>query len=169
MKVLIVDGDALSRERLRSALSTSDDVEVVGECDSGEEAVWLVQDLGPDVVVMDIGLPGINGTEATRQMLALAPDTKIILFTVEMPRAPLSDALEARASAFPALSRHEAEVIEMPGNASPEEIERSVDMARRILVQTQLQRPKDDRLRVLEIEPASSQAIDRYSHSREPT
>jgi two-component system, NarL family, response regulator DegU len=100
MKVMIVDDHPVTRDGLRSALSTSDEVEVVGEAASGEEAVRLVKELEPEVVFMDVRLPGITGIEATKQVLSLAPDTKIILFTVEESRAALADAMRAGVSGY---------------------------------------------------------------------
>jgi len=100
MKVLIVDGDAASRDWLRSALSTSDQVEIVGEAASGEEAVRLVEELAPEIVFMDVRLPGITGIEAAKQVLSQAPDTKIILFTVDESRAALADATRAGVSGY---------------------------------------------------------------------
>ena len=100
MKVLIVDDHPVTRDGLRSALSTSDEVEVVGEAASGEEAVRLVKELCPEVVFMDVRLPGITGIEATKQVLSFAPDTKIILFTVEESRAAQADAMRAGVSGY---------------------------------------------------------------------
>jgi two-component system, NarL family, response regulator DegU len=100
MKVLIVDDHPVTRDGLRSALSTSDEVEVVGEAATGEEAVRLVKELCPEVVFMDVRLPGITGIEATKQVLSFAPDTKIILFTVEESRAALADAMRAGVSGY---------------------------------------------------------------------
>jgi DNA-binding NarL/FixJ family response regulator len=100
MKVLIVDDHPVTRDGLRSALSTSDEVEIVGEAGSGEEAVLLVKELAPEVVFMDVRLPGITGIEATKQLLSFAPETKVILFTVEESRAALGDAMRAGVSGY---------------------------------------------------------------------
>jgi DNA-binding NarL/FixJ family response regulator len=100
MKVLIVDDHPVTRDGLRSALSSSDEVEILGEAASGEEAIQLVKELGPEVIFMDVRLPGITGIEATKQVLSFAPDTKIILFTVEESRAALADAMRAGVSGY---------------------------------------------------------------------
>jgi len=100
MKVLIVDDHPVTRDGLRSALTTSDEVEIVGEAGSGEEAVQAVKELAPEVVFMDVRMPGISGIEATRQIMAIAPDTKVILFTVEESRAALADAMRAGVSGY---------------------------------------------------------------------
>jgi DNA-binding NarL/FixJ family response regulator len=100
MKVLIVDDHPVTRDGLRSALSTSDEVEVVGEAGSGEEAVQLVKELEPEVVFMDVRLPGISGIDASRQVTSFSPDTKIILFTVEESRTALAEAIRAGVSGY---------------------------------------------------------------------
>jgi len=100
MRVLIVDDHPVTRDGLRSALTTSTEVEVVGEAKSGEEAVQAVKELSPEVVFMDVRMPGISGIEATRQIIAIAPETKVILFTVEESRAALADAMRAGVSGY---------------------------------------------------------------------
>jgi DNA-binding NarL/FixJ family response regulator len=112
MKVLIVDDHPVTRDGLRSALSTSDEVEIVGEAASGEEAVRLVKDLTPEVVFMDVRLPGITGIEATKQLLSFAPETKVILFTVEESRAALGDAMRAGVSGYLLKDVSAAELIQ---------------------------------------------------------
>ena len=112
MKVLIVDDHPVTRDGLRSALSTSDEVEIVGEAASGEEAVQLVKELAPEVVFMDVRLPGITGIEATKQVLGFAPDTKIILFTVEESRSALADAMRAGVSGYLLKDVSAAELIQ---------------------------------------------------------
>jgi two-component system response regulator DegU len=112
MKVLIVDDHPVTRDGLRSALSTSDEVEIVGEAASGEEAVQLVKELAPEVVFMDVRLPGITGIEATKQVLSFSPETKIILFTVEESRAALADAMRAGVSGYLLKDVSAAELIQ---------------------------------------------------------
>jgi DNA-binding NarL/FixJ family response regulator len=112
MKVLIVDDHPVTRDGLRSALSTSDEVEIVGEATTGEEAVLLVKELAPEVVFMDVRLPGITGIEATKQVLSFAPDTKIILFTVEESRSALADAMRAGVSGYLLKDVSAAELIQ---------------------------------------------------------
>jgi two-component system response regulator DegU len=112
MKVLIVDDHPVTRDGLRSALSTSDEVEIVGEAATGEEAIQLVNELAPEVVFMDVRLPGITGIEATKQVLGFAPDTKIILFTVEESRSALADAMRAGVSGYLLKDVSAAELIQ---------------------------------------------------------
>ena len=79
--VLIADDHPLVREALHRALEGEEDMEVVAEAADGEEAVKLVSELKPNVVVMDIVMPRLNGIEATRKIKEIAPDTAILILT----------------------------------------------------------------------------------------
>ena len=81
ISILIVDDHEVVRNGIRAYLSTLPDFQVVGEADSGEEAIKLVTELIPDVVLMDIRLPGEGGIEATRQVTARFPDSKVVMLT----------------------------------------------------------------------------------------
>ncbi|TMK84153.1 MAG: response regulator transcription factor [Actinobacteria bacterium] len=100
MRVLIVDDHPVTRDGLRSALSSSGEVEIVGEAGSGEEAIQLVAEAKPDVVFMDVRLPGMSGIEATRHILECAPEARVIVFTVEESRTALADAMRAGVSGY---------------------------------------------------------------------
>ncbi|HEX2089216.1 MAG TPA: response regulator transcription factor [Actinomycetota bacterium] len=100
MKILIVDDHPVTRQGLRSALGSSKEVEVVGEAASGDEAVEAVKQLQPHVVFMDVRMPGMSGIEATKEIREAAPDTKVILFTVEESRAAIADAIRAGVSGY---------------------------------------------------------------------
>lgn len=81
IKVLVVDDHDLVRSGIARLLSDTKDMQVVGEASSGEEAVQMVRSLNPDVVLMDIRMPGIGGLEATRKVVRLDPDVKVIAVT----------------------------------------------------------------------------------------
>jgi DNA-binding NarL/FixJ family response regulator len=100
LRVLIVDDHPVTRDGLRAALGTADDVQVVGEATTGDEAVKAVADLGPDVVFMDVRMPGMSGIEATRVIRQEHPDTKVILFTIDESRASISEAIQAGVSGY---------------------------------------------------------------------
>jgi two-component system invasion response regulator UvrY len=82
IKVLLVDDHELVRTGIRRILEEAGDMEVVGEAGDGDEAIRVVRKLAPDVVLMDVNMPGMGGIEATRRLLRLAPSTKVIAVTV---------------------------------------------------------------------------------------
>jgi len=80
-RILLVDDHSLFRTGMKSILETQDDMEVVGEADTGEAAVEQVRKSPPDVVLMDVHMPGIGGIEATRRILRAEPGVKVIALT----------------------------------------------------------------------------------------
>jgi DNA-binding NarL/FixJ family response regulator len=81
VKIAIVDDHRAIRKTLRTGIETNTDWEICGEAENGEAAVALVQATKPDLVVLDLSMPGLNGIEAARQVRAIAPATGVILFT----------------------------------------------------------------------------------------
>src|SRR5438874_5669317 len=81
IKVLLADDHAVVREGLRALLDATPDIKVVGEADNGRLAVQLAQKLQPDVVVMDVVMPQLNGVEATRQILRDVPSAKVLVLS----------------------------------------------------------------------------------------
>jgi len=82
IRVLLVDDHELVRTGFRHILAGSDEVEVVGEAKSGEEALAAVMSTNPDLVLMDVNMPGIGGIEATRKIRRLYPSVQIIVLTI---------------------------------------------------------------------------------------
>jgi DNA-binding NarL/FixJ family response regulator len=99
MRLLIADDHALFRASLRALLEARGH-EVVGDTGSGEQAVELATSLSPDVVLMDLSMPGIGGIEATRQLLAAQPGTKVVVLTGSDDDADLFQALEVGAQGY---------------------------------------------------------------------
>lgn len=100
MSVLVVDDQAPFRLAARSVLRRAENFELVGEAATGEEAVTMVSELHPALVLMDINMPGINGIEATRQIMAIAPETVIFLCsTYQLSDLP-PDAITSGARAY---------------------------------------------------------------------
>mgnify|MGYP000221108791 CR=1 FL=1 len=100
IKVLVVDDHAVVREGVRMVLETDPDLKVVGEAGSGEEAIERARELSPDVVVMDIGMPGLSGFEATRRIRAAQPEVKVLALTVHDSEAYLFQMLQAGAVGY---------------------------------------------------------------------
>ncbi len=100
MRVLLVDDHALVRSGLRAVLATTDDCEVVGEAATGEEAVALTPGLRPDVVVMDLSMPGAGGVEATRGVRAASPTTRVLVLTTFSDDDRVRAALAAGATGY---------------------------------------------------------------------
>ena len=101
IRALIVDDHPVTREGLRTALELSDEiVVVVGEAATGEEAVARARELTPDVVFMDVRMPGMDGIEATRRIRSAAPTTKVILITIDESRGAISEAIQAGVSGY---------------------------------------------------------------------
>jgi len=101
IRALIVDDHPVTREGLRTALELSDEiVVVVGEAATGEEAVEQARELTPDVVFMDVRMPGMDGIEATRRIRQAAPATKVILITIDESRGAISEAIQAGVSGY---------------------------------------------------------------------
>ena len=98
-RVILVDDHDLFRTGLRNLLADQG-VDVVGEAQTGAEALGLVRDLAPDVVVMDLNMPGMNGVDATRQINVLAPLTRVLVLTISDQDADVLDAILAGASGY---------------------------------------------------------------------
>jgi len=100
IKVLLVEDHNVVREGLRNLIELEDDIEVAGEAHSGREAVVQVKKLQPDVVLMDIAMPLLNGLEATRQMLKANPATKVLMLSAHSDDAYVKNATESGAMGF---------------------------------------------------------------------
>ena len=102
ISVLLVDDHALLRAGFRALLEGEDDMTVVGEANDGEEAVSLVALTSPDVVLMDISMPGVDGIEATRQILAAGEGTRtrVLLLTTFETAETVYDGIRSGASGF---------------------------------------------------------------------
>jgi two-component system, NarL family, response regulator NreC len=77
-RLVIVDDHEVARRGIRSVLSANPDLEIVGETADGEEAVEKARNLHPDIILLDIGLPGISGIEAARRIREISPETRVV-------------------------------------------------------------------------------------------
>jgi DNA-binding NarL/FixJ family response regulator len=100
LRVLIADDHPVLRFGLRALLSAHPDMEVVGDASSREEAVELARQLAPDVVLMDLNMPGISGIDATRAILSAAPETAILIVTMVDDDSSLFAAMRAGARRY---------------------------------------------------------------------
>ena len=100
IKVLIADDHGIVREGLRSLLGKQPDMEIIGEADDGRKALDLVQELEPDVVIMDISMPNLNGVDATRHIVREYPKVKVIALSMHSSSMFVSDMIKAGASGY---------------------------------------------------------------------
>ena len=119
ISVLIVDDHRVVRQGLRDFLELQDDIEVVGEAATGEEGVKLARDLLPDVTLQDLVLPGIDGVEATRQIKATSPSTRVIVLTSFADGDKVFPAIKAGAISY------------LLKDVQPEELARAIRAAQR--------------------------------------
>jgi DNA-binding NarL/FixJ family response regulator len=106
ISVLIVEDHTMVREGFRMVLKLEKDIVVVGEARNGREAITLATELRPDVILMDIAMPGLNGLEATRQLVKALPATRIIILTAHSDDAYVKNAVDSGAAGF--LVKHDS-------------------------------------------------------------
>ena len=111
-RILLVDDHAMFRAGIRALLESEERLTVVGEAATGDEAVDEVRALKPDVVVMDLSMPGSNGLEATRRITALGLDTRILVLTVHAEEEYLVPVVEAGASGYLTKTSADRDLIE---------------------------------------------------------
>jgi len=112
IRVIIADDHAIVREGTRQLLEREQDMEVVGEAGDGDEAVTLATKLRPDVAIIDIAMPKLNGIEATKQIKALVPSTAVLILTVYDNEQYIFALLEAGAAGYLLKNVHGRELIE---------------------------------------------------------
>ncbi len=100
LRILVADDHSIIRSGLCALINAEPDLEVVGEANSGEEALELASRLTPDLVLMDLSMPGIGGIEATRQLVKQQAGIRIIILTMHDEKAIIQDALQAGAAGY---------------------------------------------------------------------
>ena len=100
IRVLLVDDQALVRSGFRLILETREDLDVVGEAEDGREAVELARKLSPDVILMDVRMPNVDGVEATRRLAALGSPARVLILTTFDLDEYVYEAIRAGASGF---------------------------------------------------------------------
>lgn len=111
VRLLLVDDQPAVRRGLRIWLSLEPDLEVVGEASDGSEAISLTQALRPDVVLMDVEMPGMDGISGTAALRSLAPQSAVVILTLHDDAATRTRAREAGAAAFVAKHRMEETLL----------------------------------------------------------
>ncbi len=112
IRVLVVDDHAVVRAGLRRILDAEDDVETVGEAPDGERAVFEAMQLQPDVVLMDVVMPGKSGIEATRAVLQAVPVTKVLVLSMQDDPRYVREAFDAGASGYVMKEAADDEVVD---------------------------------------------------------
>jgi DNA-binding NarL/FixJ family response regulator len=119
IRVLIADDHRLFAEALEAILAGEPDIEVVGRARNGEEAVEQSLALGPDVILMDIAMPVVDGVEATKRIRKLQSDACVLMLTGSNSRTDVARAREAGAAAYVTKDRIAAQLIEAIRELAP--------------------------------------------------
>ena len=110
-RVLVVDDHAVIRRGVQGILSTCPEWDLCGEADNGQDAIRLAGELAPEVVIMDVSMPGMNGLEATRIIHEVLPDTKVLLLTLHSSSEFVRSAFRAGARGYVLKSDAENELV----------------------------------------------------------
>ena len=111
LRVLIADDHRLFAEALEAILAADERIEVVGQAGDGSEAVELARALDPDIVLMDVSMPVLDGFEATREIRAESEDTRVLMLTGSNSRADVDRSREAGASGYITKDRIASELV----------------------------------------------------------
>jgi len=140
--VLLVDDHTIVRQGLKALLSSEKNITIVGEAQTGREAVDLAAQLRPSVVIMDLAMPRLNGAEATRQILKAMPSAKIIVLSTYGDDEHVQQALAAGAAAYLLKQTAAEDVVDAIREVSKGNAYFSPAIAKRLREQT-LQQPGD--------------------------
>lgn len=143
ISVLLVDDHQMVRTGLAALLAATDDVVVVGQAGDGEAAVAAVSGTSPDVVLMDLSMPEVDGVEATRRILADHPDVKVVVLTSFSDRERVSDALAAGAVGYLLKDCEPAELLAAVRSAAAGHVPLDPRVARVLLPDASSDRPED--------------------------
>jgi two-component system, NarL family, response regulator NreC len=100
LRILLADDHVVMRSGLRALLERQPNLEVIGECENGRETIEVAGSLKPDVVVMDVGMPLLNGIEATRAIVSKNPGTAVVILSMHADESYVMRALKAGARGY---------------------------------------------------------------------
>lgn len=100
IKILVADDHEIVRHGVRNLLESEEDFQVVGEAVTGREAVKICEKLSPDIAIIDLGMPDLNGMEATRQIAKNCPKTRVLIFTMHETERLVQEVFQAGAKAY---------------------------------------------------------------------
>jgi two-component system response regulator NreC len=109
--IILADDHGVLRAGLRALLNAEEDLKVIGEAASGDDALRLVPELQPDIVLLDLNMPGPGGIEVTRKLRDLVPETRVLVLTVHEDEGLLREAIDAGASGYIIKRAVESELI----------------------------------------------------------
>ena len=158
IRILIADDHGLLRAGLRALLNGEPDLEVVGEAADGDEAMRLARTVQPDIVLMDIHMPGCGGIEATRRLKVLRPDVLVLILTVHEEKSLLQEAIRAGAAGYIIKRAVESELINAIHAISRGDLYVHPAMTRALLNGTTARRD-DDRFAVEEPTPREVEVL----------
>lgn len=133
VRVLIVDDHSVVRQGVKAFLELQETLEVVGEAESGENALALVERLRPDVVILDLLMAGMNGIETTRRIKAVSPDARVVILTSHLGEEQIVPAIRAGAVSYLFKSVTPRELVEAVVRAAKGETTFSLDVASRLV------------------------------------
>ncbi len=140
-RVLIADDHAIVRAGLRAVLKGEPGMELVGEASGGEEALTLVETLRPDILVLDLSMPDLDGIQVTRRLQSNAPGVRVLILTVHEDEALLREAIRAGAAGYILKHAAEAELISAIHTVQMGEIYIHPKLVRSLLVEPEKQIP----------------------------
>jgi two-component system NarL family response regulator len=133
LRVLVVDDHALFREGIVGILSAQPDIAIVGQASDGLEALVMARDLSPDIILMDITMPGTDGIEATRSIKQEFPDVRVIMLTVREENDRLFEAIKAGADGYLLKTIRAHQLVEMLRTAQRGEAAMTPQLAARMV------------------------------------
>ena len=133
VRVLIADDHAVVREGLRAVLGSEPDMEVVGEAATGKEVLERAADLRPDVILMDIQMPGINGIEATRRIIAANQEIGVVILTMYEDDDSIFSAMRAGARGYVLKGAHPSQILKVLRAVADGEAYFGPEIARRLM------------------------------------